>query len=173
MMAAMQAQQRQAAAPAPARSLSDMKNDPALQKALRARLDRLLQLPANQRCADCDGGQRTKYASVKLGVFLCNEVPAGPAHARTAAQRTCSGCSACTTPHNLIAAVLAVQCYGIHRNVGAHVTRVKVINLDAWLPDEVELLAQVPAPTSSVSTFGSASSPLSSSVQLGAQICSN
>eukprot|EP01050_Picozoa_sp_SAG11_P031713 SAG11_NODE_9975_length_865_cov_1.244125_2_plen_108_part_00 len=77
------------------RTLQEMKSDPVLQKALRARLDGLLRLAPNQKCADCrgsGGAGRTKYASVKLGVFLCN------------------------------------GCYAIHRTVGAHVTRVKVVS---------------------------------------------
>ena len=32
------------------------------------------------------------------------------------------------------------RCYGIHRNVGAHVTRVKVLSLDSFLIAEVDLL---------------------------------
>jgi hypothetical protein len=95
--AMMRREQQQASAAPAGRSIAQMKADPALQAALRRRLDVLAGLPANRVCADCgEGGtQKAKYASVKLGVFLCN------------------------------------PCYAIHRNVGAHVTRVKVI-MQPW-----------------------------------------
>jgi hypothetical protein len=77
-----------------------VKNDPKKQRELLTRLEGLLRLPDNQQCADCSS-PLPRYASVKLGVFICN------------------------------------GCFGIHRSIGAHVTRVKVVNLDSWLPNEV------------------------------------
>lgn len=38
---------------------------------------------------------------------------------------------------------LCNRCYGLHRALGAHVTRGKCIGLDAWHPDEVQLLRSV------------------------------
>ena len=35
---------------------------------------------------------------------------------------------------------LCNRCYGLHRALGAHVTRVKCLGLDAWKPEEVDLL---------------------------------
>ena len=35
---------------------------------------------------------------------------------------------------------LCNRCYGIHRNVGAHVTRTKCVGLDTWSPAEVEAM---------------------------------
>jgi len=35
---------------------------------------------------------------------------------------------------------LCNRCYGLHRALGAHVTRGKCLGLDAWKPEEVELL---------------------------------
>ena len=33
---------------------------------------------------------------------------------------------------------LCNRCYGLHRALGAHITRVKCLGLDLWAPDEVE-----------------------------------
>ena len=38
---------------------------------------------------------------------------------------------------------LCNRCYGLHRALGAHVTRVKCLGLDAWAPAEVELLTNI------------------------------
>ncbi len=38
---------------------------------------------------------------------------------------------------------LCNRCYGLHRQLGAHVTRGKCLGLDAWKPEEIELLRAV------------------------------
>ncbi|CAG0918565.1 unnamed protein product [Notodromas monacha] len=38
---------------------------------------------------------------------------------------------------------LCIRCAGIHRNLGVHVSRVKSVNLDTWLPDQVAPLQQM------------------------------
>ena len=38
---------------------------------------------------------------------------------------------------------LCNRCYGLHRALGAHVTRVKCLGLDAWAPAEVDFLRSV------------------------------
>lgn len=38
---------------------------------------------------------------------------------------------------------LCNRCYGLHRALGAHVTRTKCLGLDTWHPDEVALLRRV------------------------------
>jgi len=35
---------------------------------------------------------------------------------------------------------LCNRCYGLHRNLGAHITRGKCIGLDAWSPEEVDFM---------------------------------
>ena len=79
------------------------------QQAIDAKLKQLQALPANKTCADCgDKGNRVvRFASVKLGVFLCN------------------------------------QCYAAHRQLGAHITRGKVIGMDNFTATDVELLERV------------------------------
>jgi len=32
---------------------------------------------------------------------------------------------------------LCIRCAGIHRNLGVHISRVKSVNLDLWLPEQV------------------------------------
>ena len=70
------------------------------------KLKQLQAQPANKLCADCgDKGHRViRFASVKLGVFLCN------------------------------------QCYAAHRSLGAHLTRGKVIGMDNFTIQDVEVL---------------------------------
>ena len=82
------------------------KTDEALQKKLQRRLQALSQQPGNDVCADC-GAKHARFASVTLGVFLCN------------------------------------RCYGIHRSVGAHITRTKCIGLDAWSEAEVKKMEEI------------------------------
>ncbi|CAO1405479.1 unnamed protein product [Diamesa serratosioi] len=38
---------------------------------------------------------------------------------------------------------LCIRCAGIHRNLGVHISRVKSVNLDTWLPDQVVSLQQM------------------------------
>ena len=79
------------------------------QRAIDTKLKQLQALPANKTCADCgDKGNRVvRFASVKLGVFLCN------------------------------------QCYAAHRQLGAHITRGKVIGMDTFTATDVDLLERV------------------------------
>ena len=79
------------------------------QKLIATKLKQLQALPANRICADCgDKGNRVvRFASVKLGVFLCN------------------------------------QCYAAHRQLGAHITRGKVIGMDNFTAADVELLERI------------------------------
>lgn len=84
----------------------DWKHDRKLQKLHDTILAGLAKQPGNDRCADC-GGRFTRFASVTLGVFLCN------------------------------------RCYGLHRKVGAHITRTKCIGLDAWSAEEVEKMRDI------------------------------
>lgn len=38
---------------------------------------------------------------------------------------------------------LCVRCAGVHRSLGTHISRVKSITMDAWLPEEVALLQEL------------------------------
>lgn len=55
----------------------------------------------------------------------------------------CADCGATKTVRYCsvtLGVFLCNRCYGIHRNVGAHVTRTKCVGLDTWSPDEVEAM---------------------------------
>ncbi len=79
------------------------------EKAIATKLKQIQALPANKRCADCgdEGNRAVRFASVKLGVFVCN------------------------------------QCYAAHRQLGAHITRGKVIGMDNFTAADVELLERI------------------------------
>ena len=55
-------------------------------------------------------------------------------------------CADCGDPKRIrfcsvtLGVFLCNRCYGVHRALGAHVTRVKCLGLDAWKPEEVEFL---------------------------------
>ncbi|GLJ53688.1 hypothetical protein SUGI_1145370 [Cryptomeria japonica] len=71
-----------------------------------SKLRELSKQDCNSKCADC-GAAKPRYASITLGIFLCN------------------------------------RCYGIHRSIGAHITRTKCIGLDNWSTHEVNLMTSV------------------------------
>ena len=60
-----------------------------------------------------------------------------------------STCADCGEPKRIrfcsvtLGVFLCNRCYGLHRALGAHVTRGKVLGLDAWKPEEVELLRSI------------------------------
>ena len=59
---------------------------------------------------------------------------------------TCADCGATRTVRFCsitLGTFICNRCYGIHRAVGAHITRGKCIGLDAWAPDEVDRLRTV------------------------------
>ncbi|KAG6544477.1 hypothetical protein Mapa_014115 [Marchantia paleacea] len=72
----------------------------------RLQMDAAVMSAAAQCCADCKAS-RPRYASITLGIWLCN------------------------------------RCYGIHRNVGAHVTRTKCVGLDSWSPQELHRMKSI------------------------------
>ena len=65
------------------------------------------------------------------------KLPANSACADCGATRTVRFCSV------TLGVFLCNRCYGIHRNVGAHVTRTKCVGLDTWHPDEVATLRAI------------------------------
>ncbi|ESP00565.1 hypothetical protein LOTGIDRAFT_98657, partial [Lottia gigantea] len=38
---------------------------------------------------------------------------------------------------------LCIRCAGIHRNLGVHISRVKSVNLDSWLPEQVAMMQEI------------------------------
>lgn len=66
-------------------------------------VDKIVQIYCNSTCADCKR-QRSSWASVSIGVFLC------------------------------------IDCAGIHRSFGTHISRIKSISLDNWTNDEINFM---------------------------------
>ena len=79
----------------------------------------------------------------KLQARLSAEVEA---LARKPENSTCADCGE-TKRIRFCSVTLGVflcnRCYGLHRALGAHVTRGKCLGLDAWKPEEVQLLREV------------------------------
>jgi len=86
--------------------LPDKKAPPKENEAYIKALMKLLKLPENTTCADCEA-RGPRWASVNLGVFLC------------------------------------LQCSGIHRNLGVHVSKVRSISLDSWNKDQTQRMTDI------------------------------
>ncbi|GAB5037240.1 Hypothetical protein NocV09_06800120 [Nannochloropsis oceanica] len=70
---------------------------------------RLLRLPSNRCCADCDAplnDSTNVWASTTYGVFVC------------------------------------VNCVSVHRKVGTHISRVRSVNLDVWMEEDIICMRQ-------------------------------
>lgn len=76
--------------------------DPALKK----KLESLLKIPDNQKCADCKK-RGPRWASANLGIFVC------------------------------------IECSGIHRNLGVHISFVRSVNLDTWTKAQVDVMWRI------------------------------
>jgi len=85
------------------------------QKALKKRLKKLMQLPANQVCSDCPE-KRPTWASLI--------VP--PSGAPPGTEKIGSFC--------------CLECSGSHRRLGVHISFVRSINLDSWKEWEVRAM---------------------------------
>lgn len=72
-------------------------------------LDKLLERPENQNCADCKT-TKPRWASVNIGCFLCIR-------------------------YIRVIFLLILRCAGIHRKLGTHISKIKSSNLDIWKPE--------------------------------------
>ena len=91
------------------------------QTKLRKRLEALLKRPDNQKCADC--GRRGNLLCTSRGNYDHSDI-AGPRWASA----------------NL-GTFFCIECSGIHRNLGVHVSFVRSVNLDSWTNAQVEVIS--------------------------------
>ncbi len=103
---------------------------PADQVKLRKRLEVLLKQPDNQVCSDCN--KRGNFAALESNteciivvniLLLLLPMYLGPRWASA----------------NL-GIFFCIECSGIHRNLGVHISFVRSVNLDSWTNKQVEVL---------------------------------
>ena len=104
--------------------LPDKKAPPKENEAYIKALMKLCKLPENTTCADCEArgleSSNTVARHHVLGVGF-----AGPRWASVN-----------------IGVFLCLQCSGIHRNLGVHVSKVRSISLDSWNKDQTQVLTR-------------------------------
>ena len=101
-------------------------------------LNAMLSEPANNVCADC----RVKGASGHGGplvahtsTYLC-----APPSRSTLAARRARPLDPRWASWNL-GIFMCIECSGVHRSVGTHISRVKSVNLDTWTTEQIEVHA--------------------------------
>lgn len=79
-------------------------------------------------------------ARLSAEVDALSRLPENCACADCAGSDSRRGCRFCSVT---LGVFLCNRCYGLHRALGAHVTRTKCLGLDTWHPDEVDRLRSV------------------------------
>ena len=97
------------------------------QAKLRKRLEALLKLPENQACCDC-GKRGPSDDIISECSYKINDVSFSPVHIGPRWASANLGNFFC------------IECSGIHRNLGVHISFVRSVNLDSWTPKQVEVL---------------------------------
>jgi hypothetical protein len=109
-------------------------------------LNEVIKLPDNKMCADCNSlGPR--WASMNLGV-RCLSPPSPPPRRRSRHTRARVSCCSCecsrvraertvyvyepTVRVRMQQVLVCLNCSGIHRRLGVHISKVKSITLDGW-----------------------------------------
>jgi stromal membrane-associated protein len=88
-------------------------------------LEAMTRQPGNDRCADCgDKGEFARIRQRRDGVRGVASSLTGPRWASV----------------NL-GVFLCIRCSGLHRGMGVHISQVRSINMDKWLPEQVEVRA--------------------------------
>lgn len=135
-------------------------------------LKEFLQEEGNRTCADCQT-KGPRWASVNLGVFMCLEVCARPRVALErqhgcatrlggtdrGVDRPAGGTwwqNSWLTPAPLPCVPAArspllraprpfpaLQCAGVHRNMGVHISKVRSTDMDKWLPEQMLFIQAV------------------------------
>ena len=111
----------------------------------KRRVKELLTHEGNRTCADCTT-KGPRWCSVNLGVFICLEVcPVNPHSSTIPLGKDGHTHSAIFTPPPpptgprppSPALPPPLQCSGVHRSLGTHISQVRSTDMDTWLPDQV------------------------------------
>jgi hypothetical protein len=88
-------------------------------------LRELVRRPENKVCADCKRND-PRWASWNLYVFVNTKS---------------SSLLGLRQPNHYRGVFLCIRCSGIHRGMGTHISKVKSVDLDAWTPEQMEVLS--------------------------------
>eukprot|EP01046_Picozoa_sp_COSAG06_P033367 COSAG06_NODE_3401_length_5395_cov_41.639539_5_plen_599_part_00 len=103
-------------------------------------LQDLVKLPENSFCADCAmrGEQRRRLPAPTLPRMFPS-VSAVPRARMVLMSLTPLGCADPTWASANLGVYLCLNCSGVHRSLGTHITQVRSITMDAWFPDQIEV----------------------------------
>ena len=90
----------------------------------KATINSMKTIPGNDKCADCDAKSEFQLEDLQLTDYEC--FPSDPDWASL----------------NL-GTVICIECSGIHRNLGTHISKVRSLDLDDWPPAHVSVMMSI------------------------------
>jgi len=87
-----------------------------------------------------DGPPRSSSSSAGARRGSSNRLTPLEKHARQPANQECADCGARDPEWASVnqGTTICMECAGVHRSLGTHISRVKSLGLDSWTPDEVQ-----------------------------------